>query len=194
MLWQPPQDPARNDPVQRGVSSRMSWRSPSWTALLRVAVLSVVAVTAVGCSSGKKAASPPPTSSVAGTTAPVPSTTAATPSSTPSSTLAPSTSTATASALSGTWSGRYSGAFQGTFTLTWQQLQSKLNGTINLSTSPGTIPLNGTVSGSVIRFGTVGSLAITYSGSVSGNSMSGTYQIHTASGSTGGPWSATKSS
>jgi len=40
-----------------------------------------------------------------------------------------------------------------------------------------------------IRFGTVGSLAITYSGSVSGNSMSGTYQV---GGSNGCPWSASK--
>jgi hypothetical protein len=39
----------------------------------------------------------------------------------------------------------------------------------------------------------VGSTAITYSGTVSGNSMSGTYKVKTASGSVGGPWSATKS-
>jgi hypothetical protein len=47
------------------------------------------------------------------------------------------------------------------------------------------------VSGGSIRFGTVGSAAITYTGSVSGTSMSGTYQV---AGSPGGSWSATKSS
>jgi hypothetical protein len=50
------------------------------------------------------------------------------------------------------------------------------------------------VQGGAIRFGTVGSVGITYSGSVSGHSMSGTYQVHTANGPVGGPWSASKSS
>jgi hypothetical protein len=47
------------------------------------------------------------------------------------------------------------------------------------------------VNGDAISFGTVGSgTAITYSGTVSGNSMSGTYKVN---GQGGGPWSATKS-
>jgi hypothetical protein len=46
------------------------------------------------------------------------------------------------------------------------------------------------VHGSTIRFGTVGSSAITYSGTASGKSMSGTY--HTPGG--GGTWSAHKTS
>ncbi len=54
------------------------------------------------------------------------------------------------------------------------------------------MPINGTVHGNAIRFGTVGSTAITYSGTVSGSSMSGTYQLHTTSGTPGGPWSASK--
>jgi hypothetical protein len=45
-----------------------------------------------------------------------------------------------------------------------------------------------------ISFGTVGSQAITYSGSVSGDSMSGTYKVQTPNGSVGGSWSATKGS
>ena len=95
------------------------------------------------------------------------------------------------SSLSGAWSGNYSGAYHGTFTLQWTQSGSKLNGTIKLSTSPGAkIPLKGTVHGNTIRFGTVGSSAITYSGSVSGKSMSGAYK--TPGG--GGPWSAHKTS
>ena len=92
--------------------------------------------------------------------------------------------------LSGTWSGKYSGAYHGTFTLQWTQSGSKLSGTIKLSTERSKLNLNGTVRGSTIRFGTVGSAAITYSGSVSGKSMSGRY--HTPAG--GGSWSAHKTS
>ena len=93
--------------------------------------------------------------------------------------------------LSGTWSGKYSGAYHGTFTLQWKQSGSLLSGTIKLSTNPNSKPsIKGTVHGSTIRFGTVGSAAITYSGSVSGKSMSGSY--HTPGG--GGSWSAHKTS
>jgi hypothetical protein len=98
---------------------------------------------------------------------------------------------AAASGLSGKWSGQYSGAFAGTFNLNWRQSGSKLNGFIQLS-SPGTSqPINGSVAGSTIRFGTVGSSAITYTGTVSGNSMSGTYRVHDGAGSRGN-WSASK--
>jgi hypothetical protein len=95
------------------------------------------------------------------------------------------------SSLTGAWSGTYSGTYHGTFSVQWTQSGSKLSGTIKLSTSRGAkLPLTGTVRGSTIRFGTVGSAAITYSGSVSGKSMSGAY--HTAGG--GGSWSAHKTS
>jgi hypothetical protein len=103
------------------------------------------------------------------------------------STSAPST--APVSGLSGRWSGQYSGTFTGTFDLNWTQSGSKLNGTIKISTPPQTLSLNGALRGSTISFGTVGSEAITYSGTVSGNSMSGTYRVN---GSAGGPWSASK--
>jgi hypothetical protein len=46
------------------------------------------------------------------------------------------------------------------------------------------------VTGSAIKFGTVGGQAITYKGTVSGSSMSGTYS--TPGG--GGPWSAHQTS
>ena len=119
-----------------------------------------------------------------------------------SSTSAPPTSTApvaTSAAahtgdLSGTWSGQYDGTFQGTFVLDWQQSGSNLSGTIKLSSESGTDDVNGTVNGGTISFGTVGSQAITYSGSVSGDSMSGTYKVQTSNGSVGGSWSATKGS
>jgi hypothetical protein len=92
------------------------------------------------------------------------------------------------SSLTGTWSGTYRGAYHGTFTLHWTQSGSRLTGTIKLS-SVGRTNITGSVRGSTIRFGTVGNAnAITYSGSVSGKSMSGTYKT----GGVGGSWSAHK--
>jgi hypothetical protein len=92
--------------------------------------------------------------------------------------------------LTGTWSGRYGGAYHGQFTLHWKQSGSTLSGTIKLSSLGGTLSVNGTVHGSTIRFGTVGSAAITYTGSVSGTSMSGSY----ATPGGGGSWSAHETS
>ena len=110
------------------------------------------------------------------------------------STSAPASATATATAgLSGTWSGQYSGSYNGNFTLRWHQTGAKLHGTIHLSAPAETLRINGTVTGGTIKFGTVGSAAITYSGTVSGSSMSGQYQVHDGSGA-GGPWSASKKS
>jgi hypothetical protein len=99
------------------------------------------------------------------------------------------------SGLSEKWRGQYSGAYQGHFVLRWHQSGSRLNGTITLSApARGTVPIHGTVQGSTIKFGTVGSEAITYSGSVSGSSMSGTWQIKGPGGAAGGgPWSASRS-
>ncbi len=93
--------------------------------------------------------------------------------------------------ISGTWSGKYGGAYHGTFTLHWTESGSRLTGTIKLSATPNArTSIKGTVHGSSIRFGTVGSTAITYSGTVSGKSMSGKYQ--TPGG--GGSWSAHETS
>jgi hypothetical protein len=117
-------------------------------------------------------------------------------SSTPASSAPATTTTASAAnttALSGSWTGQYGGSFQGTFKLNWQQSSSKLSGTIQLSNPPGSLAIHGNVNGSTISFGTVGSTAITYSGSVSGNSMSGTYTVAAPNGSAGGNWSASKS-
>jgi hypothetical protein len=88
--------------------------------------------------------------------------------------------------LSGRWSGQYSGAFHGTFTLTWTQTGSSLNGTIKLSNPHDTLAIHGTVSGTGIKFGSVG--FATYTGSVFSNVMSGHY--NTLRG--GGSWNATK--
>ena len=91
------------------------------------------------------------------------------------------------SKLAGTWSGHYSGAFSGTFTLHWTQSGSKLGGSITLSNPKGRYGITGAVRGSAITFGAVGAGA-TYTGSVSGKSMSGRYK----SPKGGGPWSAHK--
>jgi hypothetical protein len=135
------------------------------------------------CSSSTNTPTPTPTSS-----APV-----ATPTPTPTPTPIPATPTPSAAPatvdLSGTWTGSYSGPFTGTFTLTWQQSGSTLNGTIKLSSPPDTLHISGNVSGSGISFGAVG--VVTYTGTVSGSSMSGSY-VDVANGQTGS-WSATKS-
>jgi hypothetical protein len=147
-------------------------RSPLSSGLL-TAAMSLVAVMAVGCSSNSTTPS--------STTPPISAAT---------SSAQPSTTAAATGGLSGTWSGQYSGASQGTFTLTWQESGSNLSGTITLSDPAVTLPINGNVDGGAIRFGTVGSVGVSYSGSVSGNSMSGTYQSQTGDG----PWSAVKTS
>jgi len=94
-----------------------------------------------------------------------------------------------ATTLAGTWSGQYSGGYNGTFTLHWTQSGSKLTGTIKLSQPSGTFDVNGSVHGSAISFGAV-SAGATYTGSVSGKSMSGSYQALPK----GGSWSAKKTS
>lgn len=93
------------------------------------------------------------------------------------------------SPLAGKWSGSYSGAFSGTFTLKWKQSGSKLTGSIKLSFPKGTYSCTGHVHGGRITFGAVGAGA-TYKGSVSGSSMSGTYNTRKG----GGSWSADKTS
>lgn len=89
--------------------------------------------------------------------------------------------------LGGKWSGQYGGAFAGTFKLNWKLTGTKLSGSIALSNPKGGYSINGSVRGSKITFGAVGAGA-TYTGSVSGTSMSGTYK----SPQGGGSWSATK--
>jgi hypothetical protein len=82
------------------------------------------------------------------------------------------------------------------FRLAWQQSAQNLSGTIVIS-GFGNVPtsIHGTVHGASIRFGTVGSESITYSGSVSGKSMSGTWNIEADGRSLGhGSWDASRSS
>jgi hypothetical protein len=164
---------------RRNIAIRGSQRSPLSSGLLLTAVTSVLALMGAGCGS----------SSTTSTSTPATATGAATPTtSEPATTSTPATTPAS-SGVSGTWSGEYSGAYSGTFVLNWTQSGSSLNGKIKISAPPSTLKVNGTLAGSTIQFGTVGSLAITYSGSVSGSSMSGSY---TVGGATGGSWKANK--
>jgi len=94
------------------------------------------------------------------------------------------------STVAGTWVGSYHGAFSGRFTLHWKLTGSILKGTITLSNPPGQYGINGFVGrGGGIRFGVV-KVGATYTGSVSGKSMSGSYK--TPQG--GGSWSARQTS
>ena len=150
----------------------------------------MVALVACSSSGGGTSRSSAP---ARGVSTPAPTTSAA------SSTPAPSTTSSAVRAvarpaLTGTWSGHYSGTFTGTFTLTWHEAGANLSGTIRISSlnnQPDTI--NGTVQGGHIRFGTVGSQAIQYAGTVSGGSMSGSWTIGANGKSAGGgSWSAAK--
>jgi hypothetical protein len=68
------------------------------------------------------------------------------------------------------------------------QSGTNLQGAIKLSAPANTLAVHGRLNGGTIKFGPVGSLAITYTGTVSGSSMSGSY--NTPAG--GGSWSADK--
>jgi hypothetical protein len=94
--------------------------------------------------------------------------------------------------LSGNWNGTYGGDFKGTFKLTWTQSGSALSGTITLSSPASTLNISGTINGNKIKFGTVGSAAISYTGSEQqGSVMEGNY---TVGGPGGGNWGASKAS
>ena len=100
---------------------------------------------------------------------------------------------APASGLSGSWSGTYGGAYSGTFKVHWTQSGSALHGSIWITYKGSTAKttVTGKLNGADIKFGAVGPVGtITYTGSVSGSSMSGHYT--TPSG--GGNWSAHKTS
>ena len=105
-----------------------------------------------------------------------------------SASIAAATSSGTTPKLAGTWSGTYGGSYSGTFKLRWSQVRSRLRGSITLSNPPGTYGITGSVHGTTIAFGAVGAGA-TYTGSVSGKSMSGRYK--TGDGGSG-RWSARK--
>lgn len=128
---------------------------------------------------------------VAGTTTAKPTKAAAT----PADTSAP---TAATSGLAGIWGGDYASTSTpgstGTFIIDWTQTGSTLGGTISVTNTPcvteGTI--TGTVEGEQITFGAVeGAYSIAYEGTVSGDTMSGTYSSPSC-GNAAGTWEAAK--
>ena len=100
--------------------------------------------------------------------------------------------------MTGTWPGTYESTStpgaNGTFTIQFTQTGSQLTGSIDIQGTPcittGTI--SGTLSGGQITFGAVeGAQTIAYTGSVSGNTMSGTYSAPQCDNGKG-TWTATK--
>ncbi len=155
--------------------SRAGGRARARTKVAALAaIVGALALIAAGCGGGS-------TTTTAATATPA----SATPAANTTTTTAASTSE---SGLSGKWNGQYSGAYNGTFVLHWQQSGSSLGGKITISSPPSTLDVNGALHGDAITFGTVGSLAITYTGTVTSSSMSGKYS--TPGG--GGSWSASK--
>jgi hypothetical protein len=158
------------------ISPRGGGRTRGRAKAAGLAAVAALALIAAGCGSSSSS------TTTTGTTA------SSTPAATAATTAA-TTAPASESGLSGQWNGQYGGAYNGTFVLHWQQSGSSLSGKITISSPESTLDVNGTLHGSSITFGTVGSLAITYTGTVSGSSMSGSYR--TPGG--GGSWSASKS-
>ncbi len=155
----------------RGIRTRAGARAAA------LAAIAALGLAAAGCGGSSTTTT---TTSTAAASAPAPATS--------TTTTTTAAAPASESGLSGRWNGQYGGAYNGTFVLNWQQSGSSLSGKITISSPESTLDVNGTLHGSSITFGTVGSLAITYTGTVSGSSMSGTY--HTPGG--GGSWSASK--
>jgi hypothetical protein len=129
---------------------------------------------------------------------PTPSGSETTPSVPGTTTQSPAPGASASDTLTGAWSGAYastsSPGSNGTFTIQFTQSGSQLSGTINIQGSPcittGTII--GTLNGGQITFGAVeGEQTIQYTGSVSGNTMSGTYSAPQCGNATG-TWTASK--
>jgi hypothetical protein len=110
----------------------------------------------------------------------------------------PTTSAAAASGLDGMWNGTWrasSTADNGTVRIQWKQTGSQLAGTIAVSNTPcvtnGTI--TGVVNGNAITFGAVQSATtISYTGTLVGNTITGTYKADASCGNATGTWTATK--
>jgi hypothetical protein len=160
------------------------------TAVVGTAAALIAACSASKATSTSSTSAPSSTlstSPAAGVTSASSSVTASTSPTSPRSSSAP----VAGPVLSGRWKGTYSGAYTGTFVLRWAQSTSKLTGTIDLSTAPGAVTIEGTIAGGRIQFGTVGSQAITYTGSVTRASMRGRYKVAGGAGGSGA-WSATR--
>jgi hypothetical protein len=147
--------------------------------------------------------------------APVATTSAPTPSSSPAVvvptasagapavTALPSTAPSAAASIAGTWQGTWTSkaypGLTGHFTLMFTQQGSTLSGSISI-TGSGCISaatITGVINGSQLTFGVVqGAETVSYTGTWSGASMSGTWVISQGSGGActtdSGDWAATR--
>lgn len=163
-------------------------------SFLRLVVLATTSALLFGaCGSSSATGTPPPGTPAAQTVLSA----TATPAPVPTPTPVPATQPP-ALGLTGAWNGAWvdtsPDTSAGTFTLTFAQTGNNLTGAIVVKGTPcitgGTV--TGTVNGSTITFGAVsGRVTITYTGSVSGNKMAGTYSAPTC-GDAKGNWSATQ--
>jgi hypothetical protein len=143
--------------------------------------------TVIGCGVLLAACSSSSSSSAAST--PAEATSAAPSSSSFSSTGSPVSS----STVDGKWNGSYtpSGGGSGDFSVTFTQTGSSLDGTLSISVAClDGAKVTGKVNGDSIDFGSVqGQCSVDYKGKISGDQMSGTYDV---GGGVGGTWKASK--
>jgi hypothetical protein len=167
--------------------------------LLGTASTAVLLVALTACATTPPGSSPSPTPSVTASDLPsatASASTAASASASPSGSPGPSAS-GNLGALTGSWKGTWVNESPqtavGTFTLSWAQQGNNLFGAIGVvgSTCLSGGNVTGTVNGNSLSFGAVeGSNMINYTGTYSGNTMSGTYA--SACGNSKGTWSAVK--
>lgn len=162
---------------------------PPLTRALSTLVLVAAAIT--GCATSSDTSSPPQATSTPSASSTTP--TVATTSPGPSQSGTPTQQPDLAGSWSGTWANHQPDQATGTFRIVWKQKGAVLAGTISIAGTPclsdGTI--SGVVHGSSIKFGVVsGQAKVAYTGTVSGDTMSGTYA--TACGNARGQWSASR--
>ena len=97
------------------------------------------------------------------------------------------------STVDGKWNGSYqpSGGGSGDFSVTFTQTGSSLDGTLSIAVQClDGAKVTGKVNGDSIDFGSVqGQCSVDYKGKISGDQMSGTYDV---GGGVGGTWKASK--
>lgn len=161
---------------------------------VQLVLVGLMVVTVSGCAEkpSPAGAGNEPTPPVATVSSPASAATAASPSSSPLKAAVPS-------AIDGRWNGTYSSTSSpgsdGTFEVTYRTSASgQLSGTIAIHSTPcvSTGTVNGRVQGTTITFGAVhGAQSIAFTGSVSGNEMSGTYDAPDC-GHGKGTWTASR--
>jgi len=153
-------------------------RRSAWVRIGGAVIGCGLLLAACSSSSSSSAASPPPEA-----------TSAAPASSSFSSTGSPVSS----STVDGKWNGSYtpSGGGSGDFSVTFTQTGSSLDGTLSISVAClDGAKVTGKVNGDSIDFGSVqGQCSVDYKGKISGDQMSGTYDV---GGGVGGTWKASK--